>query len=116
MLSRKSCWRYHIDVPDLDAACSWASRSPAKVSDGHPGNASSEVGLDVTRDKFRANALSRESNRATCEEAPSTEPYFLFVATHHVLPEVSLTPPTQSPQVISAGSLIGLAPRLTARL
>src|SRR5579862_3768555 len=43
-------------------------------------------------------------------------PHFLFVAIHHVLPEVSLTPPTRSPQVISAGSLIALAPRLTARL
>ena len=42
--------------------------------------------------------------------------YFLFVAIHQVLPEVSFTPPTQSPQVMSAGSRIDLAPRLTARL
>ena len=42
--------------------------------------------------------------------------YFLFVAIHQVLPEVSFTPPTRSPQVMSAGSLIALAPKLTARL
>src|ERR1700675_4844138 len=42
--------------------------------------------------------------------------HFLWVAIHQVLPDVSFTPPTRSPQVMSAGSLIGLAPRLTARL
>jgi hypothetical protein len=67
-----------------------------------------EIAGVFSRNLARAEAITSRTFR--------TFAHFLFVAIHQVLPEVSLMPPTRSPQVMSAGSLIGLAPSLTARL